>query len=104
MSFDINVIINQWQDIVSGGIVTIIIWILSTIAGAILGFLVAVARRYGGGVVDKLIGFLVAVLRGTPFLIQIFLVYYGGPFVGLSLDPIPAGLLGLSIYASAYYS
>lgn len=104
MSFDINVIIDQWPAIVSGGIVTIIIWLLSTIAGAALGFLVAIARRYGGFVVDTIFTVLVAILRGTPFLIQIFLVYYGGPFVGLSLDPIPAGLLGLSIYAAAYYS
>jgi len=104
MSFDIHVLIDQWPDIVSGGIVTIIIWILSTIAGAFLGFLIAVARRYAGFVVDRIFAVIIAVLRGTPFLIQIFLVYYGGPFIGLSLDPIPAGLLGLSIYASAYYS
>jgi polar amino acid transport system permease protein len=104
MSFDINVLIDQWPAILSGGIVTIIIWIASTIAGAVLGFLVAVARRHGGLVVDRIIGLVIAVLRGTPFLIQIFLVYYGGPFIGLSLDPIPAGLLGLSIYAAAYFS
>jgi polar amino acid transport system permease protein len=104
MTFDINVIIDQWPAIVSGGLVTIVIWILGTIAAAVLGFLVAVARRYGGVVVDKLLGLVIAVLRGTPFLIQIFLVYYGGPFIGLSLDPIPAGLMGLSIYGAAYYS
>lgn len=98
MTFDIHVIIDQWPAIVSGGLVTILIWILGTIAAAFLGFLVAVARRYGGPVVDAIFGLLVAILRGTPFLIQIFLVYYGGPFIGLSLDPIPAGLMGLSIY------
>lgn len=53
---------------------------------------------------DKAFGIVIAVLRGTPFLIQIFLVYYGGPFVGLSLDPIPAGVIGLSIYGAAYFS
>jgi polar amino acid transport system permease protein len=104
MTFDIHVIIDQWPAIVSGGLVTIVIWILGTVAAAILGFLVAVARRYGGAVIDNLLGLLIAVLRGTPFLIQIFLVYYGGPFIGLSLDPIPAGLMGLSIYGAAYYS
>jgi polar amino acid transport system permease protein len=54
--------------------------------------------------VDKALGAIVAVLRGTPFLIQIFLVYYGGPFVGLDLDPLPAGLIGISIYGAAYFS
>lgn len=104
MSFDINVIISHWQDIVDGGIVTILIWVASTILGLLLGFVVAVARRYGGIALNAPLGFIVEVLRGTPFLIQIFLVYYGGPFIGLSLDPIPAGLLGLSIYSAAYYS
>lgn len=104
MTFDLSVITAQWPAIVSGAGVTIMIWIFGTIAAAILGFLIAVARRYGGMLVDKAFGLVVAVLRGTPFLIQIFLVYYGGPFIGLSLDPLPAGLLGISIYGAAYYS
>ncbi|ACM30223.1 amino acid ABC transporter permease [Agrobacterium sp. SHOUNA12C] len=104
MSFDINVLLDQWPAIVSGAGVTIMIWILGTIAAAIIGFLVAVGRQYGGLLLDKTLGFVVAILRGTPFLIQIFLVYYGGPFVGLSLDPLPAGLIGISIYGAAYFS
>ncbi|CAN7637711.1 amino acid ABC transporter permease [Rhizobium rhizogenes] len=104
MSFDINVLLDQWPAIVSGAGVTIMIWILGTIAAAIIGFLVAVGRQYGGLLLDKALGFVVAILRGTPFLIQIFLVYYGGPFVGLSLDPLPAGLIGISIYGAAYFS
>ena len=104
MTFDINVIIGQWPAIVSGAGVTIMIWILGTIAAAIIGFLMAVARQYGGMITDKVLGAIVALLRGTPFLIQIFLVYYGGPFVGLELDPLPAGLIGISIYGAAYFS
>ena len=104
MTFDINVLIGQWPAILSGAGVTIMIWILGTIAAAVIGFLMAIARQYGGMVVDKILGAIVAVLRGTPFLIQIFLVYYGGPFVGLELDPLPAGLIGISIYGAAYFS
>ncbi|MFK0166776.1 amino acid ABC transporter permease [Rhizobium sp. NPDC090279] len=104
MTFDINVLIGQWPAILSGAGVTIMIWVLGTIAAAVIGFLMAVARQYGGMVVDKVLGAIVAVLRGTPFLIQIFLVYYGGPFIGLELDPLPAGLMGISIYGAAYFS
>ncbi|MGO4484100.1 amino acid ABC transporter permease [Rhizobium sp. 2TAF27] len=104
MTFDINVLIGQWPAIVSGAGVTIMIWILGTIAAAVIGFLMAVARQYGGVLIDMVLGAVVAVLRGTPFLIQIFLVYYGGPFVGLDLDPLPAGLIGISIYGAAYFS
>ncbi|NTJ68514.1 amino acid ABC transporter permease [Agrobacterium rhizogenes] len=104
MTFDINVLIGQWPAILSGAGVTIMIWVLGTIAAAVIGFLMAIARQYGGLVVDKVLGAIVAVLRGTPFLIQIFLVYYGGPFIGLELDPLPAGLIGISIYGAAYFS
>lgn len=104
MTFDIDVILAQLPAILSGAGVTLLLWIAGTICGALLGFLVAVGRRYGGRLLDWPLGLAVEVLRGTPFLIQIFLLYYGGPFIGLALDPIPAGLLGLTIYGAAYFS
>ena len=104
MTFDINVILDQMPQIISGAGVTLLTWIVGTICAVIIGFFVAVGRRFGGMLLDNVLGFAVAILRGTPFLIQIFLVYYGGPFIGLSLGPIPAGLIGISIYGAAYYS
>lgn len=104
MIFDPNVILKHLPEIISGIGVTLSLWLAGMFFGVVLGFIVATARRYGGPLIDWPLGLCVEVLRGTPFLIQIFLVYYGGPFMGLSLDPIPCGLLGLSIYAAAYYS
>jgi polar amino acid transport system permease protein len=104
MIFDVNVILDQLPAILSGAGVTILLWIAATISGACFGFLVAIGRRYGGRFVNLTLGFCVEILRGTPFLIQIFLLYYGGPFIGLSLDPVFAGLLGLTVYGAAYYS
>lgn len=104
MIFDVNVIFDQLPAILRGAGVTILLWIAATIGGAFFGFLVAVGRRYGGRLIDLPLGFCVEILRGTPFLIQIFLLYYGGPFIGLSLDPVPAGLLGLTVYGAAYFS
>lgn len=65
MTFDINVIFNNFPEIVSGAWLTIVIWIVTTPAAAALGFLVAVARRFGGVVPDKAFGMVIAVLRGT---------------------------------------
>jgi polar amino acid transport system permease protein len=104
MTFDTQIILEQLPAIIRGAGVTIAIWIFGTVAAGLLGFVVAVARRYGGLALDRSLGVIVGILRGTPFLIQIFLLYYGGPFIGLSLDPVPAGLLGLSIYGAAYFS
>lgn len=104
MKLDLDLIIEELPAILSGLRVTITIWVAATLCGFALGFLIAAARRYGPKAVDRLLGLVVEVFRGTPFLVQIFLLYFGGPFVGLSLDPIPAGLLGLTVYGAVYFS
>ena len=46
----------------------------------------------------------IELFRGTPFLVQLFLLYYGGPSFGLTLEPLTAGVLGLGLYGSAYFA
>ena len=104
MTLDVDLIAGQLPAILSGLRVTLGIWIVSLLLAALLGFLVAAARRYGPAPLDWLLKACVEILRGTPFLVQLFLLYFGGPFIGLSLDPIPAGLLGMTVYGAAYYS
>lgn len=104
MTFDVDLILSRLPEIAAGAGVTLWTWLVGTVAGVVLGFLIAVARRYGPRPVDLALWGVVEVIRGTPFLIQLFLLYFGGPFVGLSLEPVPAGLIGLSVYASAYFS
>lgn len=104
MDFDIAVILAKGPQILAGLGVTILIWIVGTALAAALGFVIATLRRMGGRLAEVLLAVPVEVLRGTPFLVQIFLLYFGGPYIGLRLDPITAGLLGLSIYGAAYYS
>lgn len=104
MTLDFGLMLDKMPEILSGLWVTLWMWVVSTILGAALGFLVATARRYGPAPVNWLLKLCVEILRGTPFLVQLFLLYFGGPFVGLRLEPVPAGLIGLTIYASAYFS
>ncbi len=104
MIFNPAIILEKLPEIGSGLFVTLILWVVGIAGGVAAGFLVATTRRFGGRVINIGLGALVEVLRGTPFLIQVFLLYYGGPFVGLMLDPIPCGLIALTVYAAAYYS
>jgi polar amino acid transport system permease protein len=46
----------------------------------------------------------VEIFRGTPFLMQLFILYAGGPFIGLKLSATAAGIVGLGLYSSAYFS
>ena len=75
-------------------------------ASMALGFLIALGaaglqlayRRTAGRIVTA----YVELIRNTPFLVQIFIVYYGLPAIGLRLSPIAASVAGLSIYVGAY--
>lgn len=46
----------------------------------------------------------IEIIRSTPFLVQMFLLYYGGPALGTTLDAIPVGLIGLGVYSSVYFT
>jgi polar amino acid transport system permease protein len=103
MSFDIGLIWSRMPDILGGFGLTLVIWLVGCLAGIALGFLVAVLRRNVAGLSIPLAAWM-EVTRGTPFLVQLFLLYFGGPFIGLSLEPLTAGLLGFTLYGAAYFS
>jgi polar amino acid transport system permease protein len=101
---DFSVVVAQLPELVRSMGVTCAIWLAGTVAAIVLGFFVTLALRFGPRAVQWLLRSYVEIIRGTPFLIQLFLLYYGGPFIGLALDPIPAGLLGVTLYGAAYFS
>lgn len=104
MSVDWSLVAEKLPDVLSAAGVTVEVWAASAVLGIALGTAVAIGRRFGPRPLDLALKLYVEVLRGSPFLVQLFLLYFGGPFVGLSLDPVPAGLLALTLYGSAYYS
>lgn len=104
MRFDFALVESRLPEIFHALGVTLFMWIIGLIGASALGFLVAVARRFGPRSLSAALGVYVELFRGTPFLIQLFILYFGGPYVGLSLEAIPAGLVGLSVYGAAYFS
>lgn len=104
MRFDFALVASKLPAIFHALGVTVLVWIIGLAGAIVLGFLVAVARRFGPRWLNWTLGGYVELFRGTPFLIQLFLLYFGGPYAGLSLDAIPAGLLALSVYGAAYFS
>lgn len=83
---------------------TILCWIVGAAGGMALGFVIAVVMHYGPKWLRLILRAYIEVIRGTPFLVQLFILYYGGPYVGIRLDPVPAGITGLIIYGSPYYA
>ena len=87
-----------------GFCLTIFCWAIGTVCSMVLGLVIALVQRYAPAPIRWIIAVYIEVIRGTPFLVQLFVLYYGGPFVGLKLDAMPAGLLGLTIYGSPYFA
>ena len=72
--------------------------------GLPLGLLVALTRLYAPPPLRALAALYVSFIRGTPLLVQIFVVYYGLPSVGIVFSPVQGGVLALTLNAAAYLS
>ncbi|MBB5393069.1 MULTISPECIES: amino acid ABC transporter permease [unclassified Herbaspirillum] len=83
---------------------TLLFALSSMIGGLALGFVLAVARIVPWRPVQWPAVLYVSLMRGTPLLVQIFVVYYGLPSVGIEFSPLAAGVLTLSLNAGAYLS
>jgi polar amino acid transport system permease protein len=72
------------------------------VGGGIIGVIVALARVSENRVARGVALAYVRVFQGTPLLLQLFLVFFGGDLIGLSLGPWISGMLGLSLNAGAF--
>nr|WP_210290018.1 amino acid ABC transporter permease [Rhizobium skierniewicense] len=83
---------------------TIPLTLLSFALGLTLGLATAVARLFGPAPLRLLARFYVWVIRGTPLLVQLFVIFYGLPSIGILLDAFPAALIGFTLNVGAYTS
>jgi cystine transport system permease protein len=78
--------------------------LLSFALGLVLGLVVALIRLFGPRPLVPVVRFYVWIIRGTPLLVQLFLIFYGLPSVGVVLDAFPAALIGFTLNIGAYTS
>jgi cystine transport system permease protein len=83
---------------------TVPLTLLSFVLGLAMGFLAAVTRIFAPAPIAWIIRFYVWIFRGTPLLVQLFLIFYGLPSVGIVLDAFPAALIGFTLNVGAYTS
>lgn len=76
--------------------------ICGLVLGTLFGFAFGIARAEGNRFIRNLIGAWVDIIRGTPFLVQIFIVFFILPEVGLELDAFSAGIIALSNLAACF--
>jgi cystine transport system permease protein len=78
--------------------------LLSFALGLVLGLAVALVRLFGPRPLVPVVRFYVWIIRGTPLLVQLFLIFYGLPAAGIVLDAFPAALIGFTLNIGAYTS
>ena len=88
-------------DLLEGLLVTVQATLLATAIALPLGLVLMLLRVAAIPVVSPLVGFFVEFLRGTPFLIQLYFIFYVLPNYGVLLSPFVTGVLALGVYGAA---
>lgn len=101
-TFHFGAVFAAWSALLAGAWLTAKLSVGCMAAGLVLGTACAVAATFGGRVLAGAVRAYVEVIRNTPFLIQLFLIYFGLPSLGVSLDPVWAALIGMSVNCAAY--
>lgn len=90
------------KTLLQAAVVTVALSFLSMPLAIVLGVLIAVGRLYGPGLLGRALTAYVEFLRGTPLLLQLYVLYYMLPQLGVTLPALVAAVLGLAINYSAY--
>lgn len=101
-TFQFSAVFDELPYLLGGAAVTLQIAFVSFWCGSVIGIFGAVAKVYGGALAKRIANAYVVFFTNTPALVQIFLLYYALPEVGILLDPMPSVLIGLTLNAGAY--
>jgi polar amino acid transport system substrate-binding protein len=88
--------------LLKGAGITILLSVVSMALAIGLGVLLAFTRFYNPPCIGGIATAYVEIYRGTPLLIQLFIIYYGLPTIGIALSPLAAAILGLGMNYAAY--
>ncbi|MDY6894681.1 MAG: amino acid ABC transporter permease [Thermotogota bacterium] len=101
MSF-IEIVESSWVYMVEGIWVTLFLTLISVVIGFFLGVLLAVAKTYGNKLFYYISYVFIEIIRGTPLLVQLFILYYSLPVIGIRLSPLLASIVAFSLNSAAY--
>ncbi|RWN31643.1 amino acid ABC transporter permease [Mesorhizobium sp.] len=101
-SLDFGWLADATGAIARGAATTILLIAVTTLAGTFLSILGAAGRRNGPLLLKRAIGVYVEIIRNTPFLVQLFFIFFGLPSIGIRLDPVLAAMLAMTLNMAAY--
>jgi polar amino acid transport system permease protein len=105
MELDFSPVVAGWPDLLRGALATIEVTTTSLALGCVLGLAAGLGRlNQKRHVVYAVFSGYVLLIRGTPLLVQLFLLFFGLPQFGVVLPAFVCGVLGLGFYSGAYVS
>ena len=100
--FDFGAIVPHWELLLDGVVLTTELPVIGAIVGVSLGTLGAWARASRAPVISQIVGIYVELIRNTPFLVQLFFIFFGLPALGVKLSEFQAAVLAMIVNLGAY--
>ncbi|MDF2627563.1 MAG: glnP 3 [Symbiobacteriaceae bacterium] len=110
MQFNWGVVLENWPVFLEGARMTLFLSALGVVFGTLVGMFVGMLRSQSYKnpvmrVISAIAAFYIEIMRGTPFIVQLYLVYYGLPlFFGVEVPELLAGIAAISLNSGAYVS
>lgn len=102
IQFDFGVVLAEWPMLVRGAAMTLGLTAVSALLGAAIGVFGAWARSFGPGWLRAVVGAYVEAIRNTPFIVQLFFIFFGLPSAGVRLSPELASVIAMVVNLGAY--
>lgn len=102
MSLDFSIILPRLPLLLNAALVTIQCSAVAVLFGTLLGIFIGALRVTPIKPLRTITAAYIYIIRGTPLLIQLFLIYFGLPSLGINLSAFASGVIGLSINSSGY--
>ena len=102
MEIDFLTVLGQWPMLLNGLWLTLLLTALAVPLGLLLGISCAWMRLHGNLLVRVVVASYVELFRNTPFIIQLFFLFFGLPSLGLRLSPETASVLAMALNLGAY--
>lgn len=102
MEMDFLPVLANWPMLLKGLVLTAVLTGIALPLGMLLGVACAWARLHGGLTLRTAVASYVEVFRNTPFIIQLFFLFFGLPSLGLRMSPETASILAMTLNLGAY--
>ncbi|MDF2566305.1 MAG: amino acid transporter permease [Massilibacillus sp.] len=102
MNLDYSIILNKLPLLIEGCWVTLEISLYALLLGMLFGIGGALCRISANRFLSRIAFLYVWIVRGTPVMVQLFILYFGLPQLGIKMSSMTAGVLGLAVNTGAY--